>query len=108
MMQQEGALSVPELVELAGHKAHLERERALSRIEQLVEGAGGAAMQLTHGGSGKKKRSCRRRRRRSRHRSTRRAAWPPSTGPICCGPWAGSRYFSVADRMHANEQPPCK
>ena len=45
MVQQEGAPSVPELVELAGHKAHLERERALSRIEQLLEGAGGAAMQ---------------------------------------------------------------
>ena len=47
MVQQQGAPSVPELVELAGHKAHLERERALSRIEHLLEGAGGAAMQLT-------------------------------------------------------------
>ena len=74
MVQQQGAPSVPELVELAGHKAHLERERALSRIEQLLEGAGGAAMQLTVCCRGKINSTSGRRRRR--RRSTRRAAWP--------------------------------
>ena len=38
--QLDGATPVAELIAQAGHKAHLERERALSRIEQLLDGPG--------------------------------------------------------------------
>ncbi|EFN56492.1 expressed protein [Chlorella variabilis] len=41
MAEADGATTVPELLVLAGNRAHLERERALGRIEQLLDGAGG-------------------------------------------------------------------
>lgn len=40
MAEADGATTVPELLVLAGNRAHLERERALGRIEQLLDGAG--------------------------------------------------------------------
>lgn len=43
-MAQDGALT--DLLALAGHKQHLERERALGRIEELFDAAGEAHMRL--------------------------------------------------------------
>jgi hypothetical protein len=40
MAQADTASTLPELLALAGNQKHLERERALGRIEQLFDSAG--------------------------------------------------------------------